>query len=152
MQGDRYSMDQQVLNFESTLDQYRAMMNETALYQYLAKSIAIVVSGNNDYINNYLLPPFYGSSFNYTAPEFGNLLVNSYVRQILVISLSLIYLLLWLSNSGKNLLHFFFSLFFSHYYVVGENIFLKILSIICVYVSSSYHLFTQKHSNEGNRE
>ena len=63
-------------------------MNAATLSQYLAKSIAVVVIGSNDYINNYLLPTLYGSSYNYTAPEFGNLLVNSYVRQILVILLS----------------------------------------------------------------
>lgn len=143
MQGDRYSMDQQVLNFESTLDQYRAMMNETALYQYLAKSIAIVVSGNNDYINNYLLPPFYGSSFNYTAPEFGNLLVNSYVRQILVISLSLIYLLLWLSNSGKNLLHFFFSIFSPLLCCWGKHIFKDIIYYMCVRIIFISFIYTK---------
>ncbi|XP_027356515.1 GDSL esterase/lipase At1g71250 [Abrus precatorius] len=83
--GDRYSLSQQVLNFESTLNQYRSMMNASALSHYLAKSIAIVVSGSNDYINNYLLPGLYGSSYNYTAQQFGNLLVNSYVRQILAL-------------------------------------------------------------------
>ncbi|KAJ1391172.1 SGNH hydrolase superfamily [Sesbania bispinosa] len=83
--GERYSMNQQIMNFEITLNQYKTMMNETSLSQYLAKSIAIVVSGSNDYINNYLLPGLYRTSFNYTAQEFGNLLVNNYVRQIQVL-------------------------------------------------------------------
>ncbi|KAG5013842.1 GDSL esterase/lipase At1g71250 [Glycine max] len=83
--GDRYSLSQQVLNFENTLNQYRTMMNGSALNQFLAKSIAVVVTGSNDYINNYLLPGLYGSSRNYTAQDFGNLLVNSYVRQILAL-------------------------------------------------------------------
>ncbi|KAJ1391173.1 SGNH hydrolase superfamily [Sesbania bispinosa] len=81
--GVRYSMNQQILNFESTLNQYKTMMNATTLSQYLAKSIAIVVSGSGDYINNFLLPGLYGTSFKYTAQEFGNLLVNNYMRQIL---------------------------------------------------------------------
>lgn len=66
------------------LDQYRTMMNATTMNQFLAKSIAVVVTGSNDYINNYLLPGMYGSSYNYTAPQFGNLLINSLVRQVLV--------------------------------------------------------------------
>ncbi|KAE9593507.1 hypothetical protein Lal_00029044 [Lupinus albus] len=104
--GYRYSLNQQILNFERTLSQYRmtmmnntneyrtmmnntneyrTMMNATTLNQFLAKSIAIVASGSNDYINNYLLPPLYRTSYTYNAQEFGNLLVNSYVRQILAL-------------------------------------------------------------------
>ncbi|RDX84501.1 GDSL esterase/lipase [Mucuna pruriens] len=83
--GDRFSMNQQLQNFENTLNQYRTMMNATTLNQFLAKSIAIVVTGNNDYISNYLMPAFYGSSYNYTIQDFGNLLVNSLMRQILAL-------------------------------------------------------------------
>lgn len=89
MQGDRYSLNQQVMNFNSTLNKYREMMNANALSQYLAKSIVIMVTGNNDYINNYLMPALYRTSFNYTAQEFGNILINSYTQQILVIFLLL---------------------------------------------------------------
>jgi len=79
MQGDhQYSLSQQVLNFENTLNQYRTMMDASALNQFLASSIAVVVTGSNDYINNYLLPGLYGSSYNYTAQQFGNLLVNKF--------------------------------------------------------------------------
>ncbi|XP_054795347.1 GDSL esterase/lipase At1g71250-like [Prosopis cineraria] len=80
--GDRFSLNQQVLNFENTLNQLRTMMNGTALSQYLAKSIAILVFGSNDYINNYLLPTLYNSSYLYNPQQFGNLLLNSYARQI----------------------------------------------------------------------
>lgn len=85
IQGDRYSLSQQVMNFNNTLNKYKTMMNATALSQYLAKSITIMVSGNNDYINNYLLPELYRTSSNYTAQEFGNLLVSKYKQQIMVI-------------------------------------------------------------------
>ncbi|KAH1219658.1 GDSL esterase/lipase [Glycine max] len=79
MYGDhQYSLSQQVLNFENTLNQYRTMMDASALNQFLASSIAVVVTGSNDYINNYLLPGLYGSSYNYTAQQFGNLLVNKF--------------------------------------------------------------------------
>ncbi|KAL2591254.1 hypothetical protein AAZX31_12G002900 [Glycine max] len=81
--GDhQYSLSQQVLNFENTLNQYRTMMDASALNQFLASSIAVVVTGSNDYINNYLLPGLYGSSYNYTAQQFGNLLVNKFWHYI----------------------------------------------------------------------
>ncbi|XP_057432120.1 GDSL esterase/lipase At1g71250-like [Lotus japonicus] len=83
--GDRYSLSQQVMNFNNTLNKYKTMMNATALSQYLAKSITIMVSGNNDYINNYLLPELYRTSSNYTAQEFGNLLVSKYKQQIMAL-------------------------------------------------------------------
>ncbi|KAK2433257.1 GDSL Lipase/Acylhydrolase superfamily protein [Trifolium repens] len=83
--GDRHSMSRQIQNFGITLNQYRTMMNATALNQFLAKSIVIVVTGNNDYINNYLLPGFYGTSRNYSAPQFANLLLNTFSRQLLAL-------------------------------------------------------------------
>jgi len=58
-------------------------MDPNALNQFLAKSIVIVVTGNNDYINNYLMPG-YSSSYNYSTQQFGNLLVNNLGQQILV--------------------------------------------------------------------
>ncbi|KAG5126899.1 hypothetical protein JHK82_027734 [Glycine max] len=57
--------------------------NGSVLNQFLDMSIAVVVTGSNDYINNYLLLGLYGSRHNYTAQDFSNLPVNSYVRQIL---------------------------------------------------------------------
>lgn len=84
VQGDRYTLSQQVLNFESNLNQLRTMMSARSLTDYLAKSIAVMVFGSNDYINNYLMPSLYPSSYNYNPQDFGNLLLNHYTRQILV--------------------------------------------------------------------
>ncbi|KAL2490196.1 GDSL esterase/lipase [Abeliophyllum distichum] len=67
--GQRYSLNQQVINFETTLGQLRKMMSGADLSRYLAKSIALVVIGSNDYINNYLLPSMYPSSYNYRPPR-----------------------------------------------------------------------------------
>ncbi|XP_047172597.1 GDSL esterase/lipase At1g71250 [Vigna umbellata] len=83
--GDRFTMNRQIQNFESTLNQYRTTMNPAALSQFLAKSIAVVVTGNNDYINNYLIPGLYNSSYNYNAQQYGSLLVNNLGRQILAL-------------------------------------------------------------------
>ena len=61
------------------------MLDGAALSQYLAGSIAIMVIGSNDYINNYLLPSLYPSNYTYTPQDYGNLLINRYARQILVV-------------------------------------------------------------------
>ncbi|XP_065869484.1 GDSL esterase/lipase At1g71250 [Euphorbia lathyris] len=83
--GERYSLSQQVINFENTLSQLRTMMNGTNLTQYLSKSLAVMVFGSNDYINNYLMPSIYSSSSNYSPPAFANLLLNHYARQLLTL-------------------------------------------------------------------
>ncbi|KAK3008574.1 hypothetical protein RJ639_014573 [Escallonia herrerae] len=83
--GDRFSLSQQVVNFETTLSQLRRMMSPGNLTQYLSKSIVVMVFGSNDYINNYLMPSIYDSSINYTPPQFANLLLNHYARQIVAL-------------------------------------------------------------------
>ncbi|KAL1824912.1 hypothetical protein ACET3Z_011690 [Daucus carota] len=83
--GDRFTLSQQVVNFETTLDQLRTMMTPANLTRYLAKSVAIMVFGSNDYINNYLMPSLYPSSFQYSPSDFGNLLLNHYARQIVAL-------------------------------------------------------------------
>ncbi|XP_057440555.1 GDSL esterase/lipase At1g71250-like [Lotus japonicus] len=83
--GERYSLSHQILNFNDILNKYKTMMNASALSQYLAKAITIMVVGNNDYINNYLMPELYTTSLNYTTQEFGNLLVNNYMQNIMTL-------------------------------------------------------------------
>ena len=85
LQGDLYSLSQQVINFESTLSQLRTMMSGDNLTQYLSKSLVLMVFGSNDYINNYLMPSMYPSSYNYSPSDFANHLLNHYARQIVVI-------------------------------------------------------------------
>ncbi|EEF40882.1 zinc finger protein, putative [Ricinus communis] len=80
--GERYSLSQQVLNFESSLNELRRMMNGTNLTEFLGKSLAVLVFGSNDYINNYLMPSIYSSSYIYSPPQFANLLLNHYARQL----------------------------------------------------------------------
>lgn len=85
-QGARYSLSQQVLNFESTLtNSIRPIISGRNLTDYLSRSLAILVFGSNDYLNNYLLPSFYSSSYTYTPPQFANLLLNRYARQLVAL-------------------------------------------------------------------
>ena len=100
IQGQRYSLSQQVLNFETTLNQIRTLMSGRNLTEYLGKSIAVLVFGSNDYINNYLMPSLYSSSFYYSPPDFANLLLNHYTRQLLVLEIS-DNLVAWLTHTHK---------------------------------------------------
>ncbi|MED6118935.1 hypothetical protein PIB30_007440 [Stylosanthes scabra] len=58
-------------------------MDDMNLSQYLTKSLAIVNHGNNDYINNYLLPGLYSSSFLYDPTTYADMLIKQYKTQIL---------------------------------------------------------------------
>ncbi|KAL2236278.1 GDSL esterase/lipase At5g08460-like [Sesamum indicum] len=83
--GERFSLSGQVENFESTLNQLRRQMEDEELSNYLAKALAIMALGSNDYINNYLSPNFYTSSYFYTPKDYADLLINRYTRQILAL-------------------------------------------------------------------
>ena len=61
------------------------MMPPPDLTRHLARSIAVLVFGSNDYINNYLLPGLYPSSFTYNPSQFATLLLNRYARQLLAL-------------------------------------------------------------------
>lgn len=52
--------------------------------EYLRKCIYIVQIGNNDYINNYLLPQLYPSSHLYKPEQFATILIQQYSEQLKV--------------------------------------------------------------------
>ncbi|KAL5982820.1 hypothetical protein ACLOJK_016897 [Asimina triloba] len=83
--GDRFSLSQQVLNFESDLDDLRNQMSPRNLTKHLATSIVVMVLGSNDYVNNYLIPSMYTSRFEYNPEDYADLLINHYTRQILAL-------------------------------------------------------------------
>lgn len=83
--GDRISLSQQVMNFESTLDGLKGIIGASNISHYLARSVAIMSFGSNDYINNYLMPSVYDSSYKYRPPEFANFLLNRYTFQLLAL-------------------------------------------------------------------
>ncbi|XP_016495817.2 GDSL esterase/lipase At5g08460-like [Nicotiana tabacum] len=83
--GERFSLNQQIQNFEDTLDQLKQQMEEQDLSYYLAKSLVVMNLGNNDYINNYLQPSLYTTSSNYKPRDYADLLIKHYSRQILAL-------------------------------------------------------------------
>lgn len=60
-----------------------------------------MVFGSNDYINNYLMPSMYPSSFQYSPPDFANLLLNHYARQIVVRKTTWLIILTSLASIAK---------------------------------------------------
>lgn len=84
LQGERFSVNNQVENFENTLEQLRNQMDDQELKEYLGKSLAVLILGSNDYLNNYLLPSIYPTSYLYNTKDYADLLIKHYTRQILV--------------------------------------------------------------------
>jgi hypothetical protein len=84
--GERFSLSQQVVNFETNLDALRAQVTTSGgdFEKFLAWSVAVMVLGGNDYVNNYLLTSLYDSSDKYGPEEFATLLIDHYTTQILV--------------------------------------------------------------------
>ena len=88
-QGERFSLSQQALNLEATLDgAIRPLFggDQGRYERHLARSVAVVVVGGNDY----LLTPLgigYDSGDRYSPGEYAALLLDHYARQILVRSL-----------------------------------------------------------------
>ncbi|KAI3473548.1 hypothetical protein Pfo_031206 [Paulownia fortunei] len=83
--GERFSLSEQVENFESTLNQLKSQMEDEELSNYLTKALVIMALGSNDYINNYLQPSFYTTSYIYSPKDYVDLLINRYTRQILAL-------------------------------------------------------------------
>ncbi|KAI8535613.1 hypothetical protein RHMOL_Rhmol10G0187700 [Rhododendron molle] len=84
--GQRFTLSQQVENFEKTLNQLRnkLSMSDEELSHYLSKALVVMTLGSNDYINNYLVPSMYPTSFMYNPKDYADLLIERYARQILV--------------------------------------------------------------------
>lgn len=86
-QGDVFTMDEQIQNFKSTLQELSLLLgNETA--DLIARSLFFICIGSNDYINNYL-HPLQMKEKRFPPAAFAQLLIQEYRRQIKVVSLCL---------------------------------------------------------------
>ncbi|XP_051123571.1 GDSL esterase/lipase At1g71691 [Andrographis paniculata] len=80
----RIPFNQQIRNFENTLDQISNSFGGGAaadVSQALAKCIFFIGMGSNDYLNNYLMPN-YDTKNQYNAQQFADLLVQQYSQQL----------------------------------------------------------------------
>ncbi|GAB2216009.1 hypothetical protein Droror1_Dr00023776 [Drosera rotundifolia] len=74
------NFDSQLKNFKAALEGIECANfpnNQTALDQYMSRSICAIVIGNNDYLNNYFNSfPLYSKYKNYTCSQFAEILAN----------------------------------------------------------------------------
>ena len=75
-------MEQQIQNFQKTVDELRTLMGERAS-ELIEKSLILVCMGSNDYINNYLLP-LSDKRKTYSPAAYAQLLMHHYSRQLMV--------------------------------------------------------------------
>ena len=81
----RIPFDQQIHNFETTLDQVASKSGgAVTIADSVARSLFFIGMGSNDYLNNYLMPNF-PTRNQYNAQQFGDLLVQQYTNQLTVI-------------------------------------------------------------------
>ncbi|OIT20002.1 gdsl esteraselipase [Nicotiana attenuata] len=82
--GDRISLNRQLRNHKETISHMSTLLenNMTLTKEYLSKCIYIVGMGNNDYINNYLMPQFYPSSLLYKPEKYATILAQQYEKQL----------------------------------------------------------------------
>lgn len=86
MQGDHMSMNRQVSDFATTVQQMRRFFrrDSNAMNNYLSKCIFYSGLGSNDYLNNYFMTDFYTTSSQYTPRAFAAALLQDYSRQLTV--------------------------------------------------------------------
>ncbi|KAK8580087.1 hypothetical protein V6N13_143220 [Hibiscus sabdariffa] len=77
----RIPFDQQIKNFQTTLDQITDNLGALDAAESLAKCIFFVGMGSNDYLNNYLMPN-YPTRDQYDGQQYADLLVQKYTQQL----------------------------------------------------------------------
>lgn len=83
MQVGRIPFNQQISNFESTLDQITSRLGAAQAASSIGRCIFFVGMGSNDYLNNYLLPN-YPTRLQYDGDQYADLLVQQFNRQLTV--------------------------------------------------------------------
>lgn len=82
-QVGRIPFDEQIRNFESTLNQITGNLGADEMATALARCIFFVGMGSNDYLNNYLMPN-YPTRNQYNGQQYADLLAQTYNRQLTV--------------------------------------------------------------------
>ncbi|XP_042493654.1 GDSL esterase/lipase At1g71691-like [Macadamia integrifolia] len=77
----RIPFDQQIRNFENTLDQITTNLGADRMANAIGQCIFFVGMGSNDYLNNYLLPN-YPTRNQYNAQQYATLLIQQFTRQL----------------------------------------------------------------------
>jgi len=92
-QVGRIPFDEQLRNFEITLNQITGNIGADNMATQLSRCIFFIGMGSNDYLNNYLMPN-YNTRNQYNGQQYADLLVQTYNHQLTVrFFLSLIFTL-----------------------------------------------------------
>ncbi|ONK80260.1 uncharacterized protein A4U43_C01F15680 [Asparagus officinalis] len=78
--GQLFPLDEQIQNFGKTLEELNSLLGGD-VGDYLKNSLYFVCVGNNDYLNNYLLP-LSNKPKKYTPETFADLLLHHFNRQL----------------------------------------------------------------------
>ncbi|XP_060200196.1 GDSL esterase/lipase At1g29660-like [Lycium barbarum] len=83
--GDRIYLGKQLQNHKVTISRIADLLgNAPSAKKYLNKCLFIVGIGNNDYINNFLLPDIYPTSHLYRPSQYAKILIEQYSHQLKV--------------------------------------------------------------------
>ncbi|RWR92677.1 GDSL esterase/lipase [Cinnamomum micranthum f. kanehirae] len=77
----RIPFNQQIRNFENTLDQITNRLGADGVAEAISKCIFFVGMGSNDYLNNYMMPN-YDTRNRYNPQQYADLLVQQYTTQL----------------------------------------------------------------------
>ncbi|KAJ1400107.1 SGNH hydrolase superfamily [Sesbania bispinosa] len=77
----RIPLDEQIRNFENTLDEITGNLGADYMATALPRCIFSVGMGNNDYLNNYLMPN-YPTRNQYNSQQYADLLAQTYNQQL----------------------------------------------------------------------
>ncbi|KAJ8770013.1 hypothetical protein K2173_009096 [Erythroxylum novogranatense] len=80
----RIPFDEQIKNFQTTLDLIRNDLGVVDVAQDIGRCIFFVGMGSNDYLNNYLMPN-YPTKNQYNAQQYADYLVKEYSRQLMTL-------------------------------------------------------------------
>ncbi|XP_020701352.1 GDSL esterase/lipase At1g71691-like [Dendrobium catenatum] len=77
----RIPFNEQIKNFESTLNQITGNLSADTVARSIGDSIFFIGMGSNDYLNNYLMPN-YNTRIQYNPNQFSDLLIQHYSHQL----------------------------------------------------------------------
>ncbi|GJY63308.1 GDSL esterase/lipase-like protein [Tanacetum coccineum] len=78
--GERVSLERQLQNHESVVTRLALQLQNTE--EHLKKCVYIINIGNNDFINNYLMPNNYPSSHRYNLQQYADVLQKEYTQHL----------------------------------------------------------------------
>lgn len=85
MQGGRIPFSGQINNYQNTVSQVVQILgDEDQAASYLSRCIYSVGLGSNDYLNNYFMPMYYGTSRQYNPQQYAQVLIQEYAQNIRV--------------------------------------------------------------------